>query len=167
MSEQEVRMIPETEARDQVRQAVRMMAALYYHMGNNIIGALGEEEGRKLIAKAVAEYGEERGAAHREAVLAATGRAEPFDYVNKGDLPRLGWDTAVPADQENPTHKLVLHCPLAAYWREKGFAETGAVYCGVDQAKYRAFHPDAELVHLRNLQWGDECCEMVCRVRKP
>lgn len=155
--------IAKSEAGAAVRQMGRMLAAFYYHLARQLIAELGEERATAILGRAVAAYGADRGARHREKALAAGLGGEPEDYVRLPDLPPFGWE-ATPVDNgENATHIRITYCPFAEYWQERDFAAIGRIYCGVDQAKYRAFHPGADLVHLKNVLDGDDCCEMVCR----
>ena len=49
-----------------------------------------------------------------------------------------------------------------------GDTETARLYCFVDQAKMKAFNPDYEYIHLKNILDGDPVCELVIRpVEKP
>jgi hypothetical protein len=58
------------------------------------------------------------------------------------------------------------YCPLAAVWKELGSEELGRMYCRVDQAKYRAFNPRAELIHTCNMLDGDPYCEFDIRLEE-
>ncbi|WP_169315911.1 L-2-amino-thiazoline-4-carboxylic acid hydrolase [Desulfosporosinus youngiae] len=164
MAEEDV--IKREEAALQVRQMGKMMASLFYHMAKEVLSELGEVRGTELVGRAIKAYGSERGEQHRERVLAAGIEHLPENYVELGDLPYLGWDVEKVVPEENKTHIKITYCPLAEYWQEKGAAKIGRLYCGVDQAKYEAFHPDSEYIHLKNRLDGDECCEMVCRQKQ-
>lgn len=155
--------VAKSEAVAAVRQMGRMLAAFYYHLARQLIDELGEDKAAALLRRAVASYGADRGSRHRDKVAAAGFGGEPADYVRLPDLPPFAWEAASVADGENPTHVRITYCPFAEYWKERDFAAIGRIYCGVDQAKYGAFHPDADLVHLKNVLAGDEYCEMVCR----
>lgn len=151
------------EAQEQVRQMGRMMASLFYHFAAEIIDTLGEEEGQKLILKAVDAYGSERGEQQRDRVVAAGIEHEPENYVSVPDLPKLGWEVEKAEPAENKTHIKIKYCPYAEYWKAKGAEKIGRLYCWVDQAKYKAFHPDSNYVHLKHALEGDDYCEMLCR----
>ena len=161
MAEEDV--IKREESAVQVRQMGKMMASLFYHMTKEVLSELGEVRGTELVGRAIKAYGSERGEQHKERALAAGIEHIPENYVELGDLPYLGWDVEKVVPEENKTHLKITYCPLAEYWQEKGAAKIGRLYCGVDQAKYEAFHPDSEYVHLKNRLDGDEYCEMVCR----
>ena len=53
----------------QVRAMGYMFGQLYYHFAQTLVEELGEEEGKKLILKAVRNYGYERGQKTKEEVL--------------------------------------------------------------------------------------------------
>ncbi|MDQ7095223.1 L-2-amino-thiazoline-4-carboxylic acid hydrolase [Desulfosporosinus sp. PR] len=149
----------------QVRQMGRMMASLFYHVTKEVISELGEERGTELVKRAIKAYGSERGYQHQENVLRAGIEHLPENYVELADLPPLGWDVEKVEPGENKTHIKITYCPLAEYWKEKGLEKIGRLYCAVDQAKYEAFHPESDYVHLKNALDGDGFCEMVCRRR--
>ena len=54
-------------------------------------------------------------------------------------------------------------CHLAEVWKELGAPELGRLYCFVDQAKYKAYNPDLECVHVKNVLDGDPYCELAVR----
>ena len=154
--------ISKTEAAGQIRQMGRMMASLYYHLAQEIIAAVGPEQAKEIIAKAVWTYGSERGLAQKGRVLEAGYEHIPENYGAVADLPSLGWDAEKVAGGINSTHARITYCPFAEYWQEKDFAAFGRLYCSVDQAKHSAFHVDSNLVHIKNVLDGDDYCEMVC-----
>lgn len=160
-------LIPKEEAAGQVRQMGRMMAALYYHLSREVADAVGTEKAKEIISKAIWALGKERGEQQKEKVLAAGYEHIPQNYGKLPDLPSLGWDTEKPELAENDTHVRITYCPFAEVWQEKDFAELGRLYCYIDQAKYQGFHPDSNMVTLKNVLEGDGYCEMVCRNPSP
>ena len=72
----------------------KLFAEIYYYMGKNIIEAMGEEEGAKVIAKAVEEFGQDRVASMR-AEAAERGIAVDSEdaYFMVRDMPGCGWET--------------------------------------------------------------------------
>lgn len=159
-------MISKTEAASQVRQMGRMMAMLFYHMSRQVTGAVGSEQAKKIIGQAVWALGKERGEAQKTKVLAAGFEHIPQNYGKLPDLPALGWDVVKAENAENDTHVKITYCPFAEVWQEKDFAEFGRLYCYIDQAKYCGFHPDSEMVTLKNVLEGAPYCEMVCRSKQ-
>ena len=71
----------------------KLFAEIYYYMGKNIIEAMGEEEGAKVIAKAVEEFGQDRVASMR-AEAAERGIAVDSEdaYFMVRDMPGCGWE---------------------------------------------------------------------------
>ncbi len=154
--------IPTSEAAAQVLTMVERIAMVYYHFAQTIINHLGEEEGRKLIAEAIASYGKEVGERQRQRVEALGLPADCENYRTVPDLARLAWTPEympkrVINGQERPV------CPLANYWMDKDAANLGRLYCYVDQAKYKAFDPECECRHPKNVLDGDEECLVVAK----
>ncbi len=42
----------------------------------------------------------------------------------------------------------------------------GKIYCFVDQAKYEAYNPELQCVHVKNVMDGDTYCELAVRPKK-
>ncbi|CUH95965.1 hypothetical protein P22_2053 [Propionispora sp. 2/2-37] len=156
-------LITKQEAAAQVRQMGRMMAALYYHLSREMADTVGKEKAKEIIGKAIWALGKERGEQQKGKVLAAGYEHIPQNYGKLPDLPSLGWDMEKAEQAENDTHVKITYCPFAEVWQEKDFAELGRLYCYIDQAKYQEFHPDSNMVTLKNVLDGDAYCEMVCR----
>jgi hypothetical protein len=158
-------MMSRTEAAENVRLMARRTALLYYHFARTLIDELGDEEGKRLIAKAVWAYGEHCGTVVREGVE-AMGLPPTDENFNKvADLPHVGWDISSLTADNGETHPIATYCPLAAVWQELGAEELGRMYCMVDQAKYHAYNPDYEYIHARNVLDGDAYCEFVVKAR--
>jgi hypothetical protein len=158
--------ISKTEAAEQVRQMGRMMATLYYHLSREIVAEVGTEKAQEIISRAILALGKERGEQQKEKVLTAGYEHVPQNYSKVPDLPSLGWDVAKAEQAENDTHIKITYCPFAEVWQEKDFAKLGRLYCYIDQAKYLGFHPDSDMVTLKNVLDGDAYCEMVCRQKR-
>lgn len=159
----EQELISKEAATNQVRQMGRMMATLYYHISCQLIESVGAEQAKQIIQQAIKALGTERGSEQKEKVVDAGYEHLPENYSKVPDLPALGWKVQQVEPGENPTHIKITYCPFAEVWKEKDFAEFGRLYCTIDQAKYQGFHPDSNLVTLKNVLEGDEYCEMVCR----
>ncbi len=149
----------------EVGRMARRTALLYYYFASTLIEELGEEEGRRLIAKSIWAYGEHCGRAIREEV---EGRGLPLTQENFDkipDLPAIGWETSEVAAEEGGLHAVATYCPLAAVWKQMGpeAQRLGRLYCYVDQAKQCAYNPKEDFVHARNLLDGDPYCEFVVR----
>ncbi len=152
--------ISKKEALSQIRLALRRTALLYHYFSETLMMELGEERGRDLIRKAVEAYGAHIG---KDARRKAGERRVPLTPENfENDLPTLAWKTEqVVVDGEKRTR--VHHCPLAEEWLGLGAGKKARPYCFVDQSKMRAFNPDFEYVHVKNILDGDPYCELVVR----
>ena len=142
-------MITESEALRLIQLALGRTALIYHYFCETLTDELGEQRGQDLIRKAVDAYGDhigkEAGNTTREKGLPLT----PENY--ESDLPDIAWETeTVVVDGEERIR--VNHCPLAAEWLKWGDPRKARLYCSVDQAKMRAFNPDYEYVHVKNLE---------------
>jgi len=147
-------------ASEQLSRALRRAALLYHSFAETLIRELGEEKGRELTRLAIDAYGTHIGRESRERAREKGLETSPENYQD--DLPETAWKTeTVVVDGEERVR--VHHCPLAAEWMEWGDPELARIYCFVDQAKMRAFNPDFEYVHVRNLLDGDPFCELAVR----
>jgi nitroreductase len=153
-------MMPEKEAVEQIRRALRRMALIYHSFASILIEELGRNRGEEIIKKAVETYGTRIG---QEARKEAQEKGwEPTPDKFKSDLPDLAWESEeVEIDGEKRTR--VYHCPLAAEWLEWGDSKLARLYCFVDQAKMQGYNPDYEYIHLKNLLDGDPYCELMVR----
>lgn len=161
MSEQ----ITRSEAVENVRLMARRTALLYYYFAQTLVAELGEEEGKRLIGKAIWAYGEHCGRAVRAGVEALGLPPTDENFGRIADLPRLGWEMSTTALAGGEQRPICTYCPLAAVWKDLNAEELGRLYCTVDQAKYHAYNPAYEYVHTKNLLDGDECCEFLVRKR--
>jgi hypothetical protein len=157
--------VSQEEAVDNVRLMARRTALMYYYFARTLVDEFGEEEGKRLIAKAIWAYGEHCGRAVREA-LQAMGLPPTLQNFNKvPDLPRLGWETATVTLANGEERPIATFCPLAAIWKELHAEELGRIYCTVDQAKYHAYNPAYEFTHTKNVLDGDGYCEFLAATR--
>lgn len=149
------------ECTEEVRLMARRTALLYYHFASTLIDELGEEEGRRLIAKAIWAYGEHCGRAVGEQVdrMGLPRSEENFNKVP--DLPHFGWELSTASSPEGEIRQIATYCPLAAVWKELGpeAQALGRMYCYVDQAKQHAYNPQEDFIHTRNTLDGDPYCE--------
>ena len=143
-------MISNEECTRQVRAMGHMFGLLYYHFAKTLVEELGEEEGKRLILKAVRSYGYERGRKTKEEVQKRGLGLTVENFSKFGDLPSLGWDAEAGK---------VVYCPYAQPWLEKGAEDLGILYCEVDIAKYKAYNPEIEVERLKSVLKGHECCE--------
>ena len=102
-------------------------------------------------------YGGWIGRAARQAT--AEKGLEPTAANFSEDLPSLGFERVHLADE--PLTREVRDCCLARVWREMDLAELGAIYCRVDQAKFRAYNPALACRHVvHTLRDGVPFCRL-------
>ncbi len=163
------KMIPLDEAKREVEAASRRIALLHLSYAKTLIEELGEERGIELIRKAIEDYGTRIGEKTREDVLKKGLPPDPKNF-SAGEslrLPRFGMCEKYEVVEVGGELRRRVHgCILAKLWREYGEERIGRLYCDVDVAKYRAYNPDYELIHLKTLPDGDEYCEFVVRPAK-
>jgi hypothetical protein len=157
-------MIPKKEASDQVHSMIARAALIHYAFTKTLVEELGEKKGTALARKAIKVYGEWVGKRVREKTL---GKGLPLTRENfQDDLPVLGWAEREKVEVDGEKRSRVHSCPLARVWHELGAPELGRVYCYVDQAKYEAYNPQLECVHVKNVLDGDAFCELAVRQRR-
>ena len=159
--------VPLADAVANVRLMARRTALLYYYFAKTLIDEFGEEEGKRLVAKAVWEYGLHCGRAVREGVEAMGLPATAENFNRVPDLPKLGWETGTVTLADGEQRPIATYCPLAAVWQELHAEDIGRLYCWVDQAKYHGYNPDFTFMHTKNVLDGDECCEFWVQATPP
>ncbi len=159
----EKEMVSKEEASRQVLSMVNRLALLHYTFTKTLMAELGEKKGEEVIRKAIRLYGERVGKSVREKTLAKG--LEPLRQNYQEDLPLYGWSIQG-VEVEGEPRARVLECHLAKAWKELNAPELGRLYCCMDQAKYEAYNPDLECVHVKNVLDGDPFCELAVRVKK-
>ena len=166
MADEERRMIPFEEARREVEIACRRIALLHLSYAKTIIEELGEERGRRLIAKAIKEYGIRIGERTRREVLekGLPPTPENFNVGRSLSVPKFGaHDRAETVEVEGETRRRIYGCTFAKLWKEYGEEDLGRLYCYVDIAKYMAYNPNYKLIHIKTVPEGHEYCEFAVR----
>jgi len=164
MSENES--VPIEEAKQEVELAARRLGLLHLSYATTLIKELGEKKGRKLILKAIKDYGQKIGEKAREVVVDKGLEPTPKSlHTGKvRDLPKYGAnDGFEPVEVEGERRVRGYGCVMAKVWKEYDEDELGRLYCYVDPAKYMAYNPNFKLIHLKTLPDGDDYCEMVVR----
>ena len=164
MSESDQTM-PREQCVQDVRRMARRTALLHYYFVTTLIEHLGEQDAKALTSEAIQRYGQHVGTSVRQGVKEMGLSNKVENYHKYPELPSVGWEGTV-AETEHGPRSRVLYCPLAAVWKELGAEELGRLYCYVDQAKYRAFNPRAELIHTCNVLDGDPYCEFEIRLEE-
>ena len=159
----EKQMIAKSEALEQVNLALRRAALLFHAFAETLIETFGDEEGQRLILKAITSYGTHIGKSARERAERQALSPQPENFQD--DLPLMAWQ-AEEVIVEGERRTRIHHCPLAAVWQELGNPTHARLYCFVDQAKMQAFNPEFAYVHLKNMLDGDSYCELAVRSRQ-
>ena len=157
-------MIPREEASRQVKSMITRAALIHYAFVRVLVDELGEEKGKALAKKAALLYGRMVGKRVKEKTLA---KGLPLTRENfQDDLPDLGWAEREKVEVDGEKRSRVYTCHLARVWQELGVPELGRIYCFVDQAKYEAYNPELQCVHVKNVLDGDPYCELAVRPKK-
>ncbi len=157
-------MISRDEASTQVNRMITRAALIHYAFTKTLVEVLGEKKGKALAKKAIDLYGEWVGKNVKEKTLAKGLPALPENFQD--DLPPLGWPDRETVQVEGEKRTRIYSCPLARAWQELGARDLGRIYCYVDQAKYKAYNPELECVHVRNVLDGEPFCELAIRKKK-
>jgi GrpB-like predicted nucleotidyltransferase (UPF0157 family) len=153
---------PLDEAREGLLSMSRRVALLHMAYARTLVDALGEEQGRALIEKAVGAYGKLIGERMR-AKAEAMGLQPTLDNLSlASDLSPLAFPServVVGGEARTRSQTCILH----DVWREYGEEQLGSLYCLVDPAKMQAYDPGYTMVHVLKLPDGDACCEIAVR----
>ena len=157
-------MMPKAEAFQQVKSMITRAALIHYAFAKTLVDELGEKKGKALAKKAALLYGKMVGKRVKEKTLA---KGLPLTRENfQDDLPDLGWAGRQKVEVEGEKRSRVSTCHLAKVWQELGASDLGRIYCFVDQAKYEAYNPELQCVHVKNVLDGDPYCELAVRTKK-
>ena len=156
--------IPLKEAKQEVVVAARRIGLLHLSFAKTLVEELGEEEGRRLILKAIKDYGKKIGKNARKSVIVQGLDPVPENAAKARDLPKFGMLERTETVEVGGEKRMRGHgCAMAKVWEEYGEEKLGRLYCYVDPAKYMTFNPEFKLVHSKALPDGDEYCELVIR----
>ena len=150
------------EAKEQVRKISRRLALLQLSYAKTIMNELGDRKGKKLILKAIRDYGTRIGKEVRKTVSAQGINNDPENY--KEDLPLYGMHDGIEeVDVDGEKRIRAYGCVMGQLWKELGEDEIGRFYCYVDPAKYMAYNPNFVLVHKKSIPDGNKYCEFIIR----
>ena len=154
------------DARHEVELVSRRLGMLHLAFARTLVNELGEEQGRKLTAKAIKAYGEMVGRGVREVIQEQGLPLTPENY-EAGDartLPMIGMhDRIEEVDVQGEKRMRSYGCVMAKVWKEYGEEELGRLYCYVDPAKFMAYNPEYKMAHVKALPDGDAYCEFCIR----
>lgn len=150
------------EAKEQVRRVCIRLGLLHLSYAKALVEELGDKEGKRLILKAIKDYGVRIGEQVRASATARGLVPDPANYTE--DLPAYGMYDDTKLVEVNGEKRLrVYGCVMGKLWNELGKGDIGCLYCYVDPAKYMAFNPSFKLIHTKAVTRGDEYCELVVR----
>ncbi len=148
---------------DPVGRSVELTAKLFALMADEVLRACGEEEGSKIVRRAVRRFADLRAAGIRGKILAA-GKEVTFETVEEfSDYPpNCAWD----CDTEitgNTLREVTRVCPFSTGFREIGLEKAGSLYCQeIDVALNEAFFGPIGFRRPRLFTDGpDAPCEMI------
>ena len=155
--------VTKREAARQVRIVFERIGLLHAAYARVLVDELGEEEGRRLILKAIKRYGQHVGALIKEQAEArGLDNSTPEHY--SGDLPAYGTHERFDKIEVDGEVRLeACGCKLWRTWERLGEEDLGRLYCNVDVAKYMGFNPEFKQIHTRAPFLGDDHCELVVR----
>ena len=139
---------------------------MHISYARTLVEELGEEEGKRLILKAIKDYGKRCGEKVKEEVMAQGLETLPENYGAMGtrDVPHFGMhERRETVEIEGERRIRIYGCAMAKIWRECGEDRLGRLYCYVDPAKYMAFNSRFKLIHLKTLPDGEDYCELAVR----
>lgn len=150
------------EAKEEVRKVCRRLALLHLSFSKTIIDEMGGERGKKIILKAIKDYGKSIGGKIKDTISKEGLDNKPENY--KEDLPLYGMhDRSVTVNVNGEKRKRAYGCVMGEFWKELGENEIGRYYCYVDPAKYMAFNPEFKLIHTKTIPDGNEYCEFIMK----
>ena len=130
-----------------------------------VVGEVGEEEGERIIRKAVVKYGNQRG--KRMAMRAeANGHPRTFaNWVPYAEIKLRMGDFKMEFLERSPDARWrTSRCPWSDAWAENDLMQYGRFFCmEIDRAVVQGFNEDLVLEVNSTLSNGAEYCDMTCR----
>jgi len=152
------------EAKHQVALASRRLGLLHLAFAEVLVKEMGEEEGKKCVARAIKEYSRKIGNAKRDKVNAMGLDPSAETFFEVSDLPNIGMHEGIEEIEVDGERRIRAHgCVMGRVWKELGADELGRIYCYVDPASSMALDRRCKYVHTKALPDGDEYCELVMR----
>lgn len=157
------------ECKEYLFNTLGVMALLYYCMAKNVVEKLGEGEGKKLIVRAMREFGSMRGEEIRKKVV-AKGLELNLQNLNQNyDLPlHIAWEMKSIKSTPYESHSENYFCKFAEVWKELGkeAVSLGLLYCEQDAALMHSYNPNIGFNNPKNVLREDNCCEHIMRLTK-
>jgi hypothetical protein len=136
MTNNDVVMVPLSEAENEVKVVTQRLALLHLSFGRVLVDEFGWKKGKQLIMNAIKEYAR---------------RVSERTEKGHQSLPKYGF-------WEKREGKPSL-CELGKIVREYDEMDIGSLYCLIDPAKIMFANPEKKLVHTKAYTVGDDCCE--------
>jgi len=154
----------DNETQNAVKRMAEFTALLYYHLTKAFVDEYGQEA-KKVIKKAIREFGLERGRNIARKVVEANQEPTIANLDKYYDMPiSQGWAPA--ADYEGQEkHSKTLSCTFANVWLEKSWEEIGQIYCQVDPAIREGYNSDIDYIPEKNILKGDPFCSSTTRYK--
>lgn len=150
------------EAKEQVKRVCFRLGLLHLSYAKALVEELGEKEGKRLVLKAIKDYGARIGEKARANAAAQGLGPDPANYTE--DLPLYGmYDETELVEVSAEKRLRVYGCVMGKLWNELYEGEKGCLYCYVDPAKFMAYNPNFKLIHTKAVTRGDDYCELVVR----
>ena len=166
MAEQDdwVDVISLEEAKKQVALASRRLGLLHLAFAEVLVNEMGEEDGKKCVARAIKEYSRKIGNAKRDKASSMGLEPSAETFFEVSDLPSIGMHEGVEeVEVDGETRYRAYGCVMGRVWQEFGADELGRIYCYVDPASSMEFDRKCKFVHTKAIPDGDEYCELAMR----
>ena len=151
-------------AKRQVEIMCKRLAILHLAFAKILVEEFGEEQGERLILKAIKRYGKQIGEEAKEKLASKGIQPIPEKYKEAEDLPEIGMHSGREVIIVNgEPRSRAYDCVMGKIWNMLGESKLGRLYRYVDPAKYMAFNPKYKLCHTKILPDGDEYCEFTIR----
>lgn len=161
--------MPLEKAREYIEMAQAATAKLYFAFAKELVESLGEEEGIKVLRRAVHRFGTLRGKMIRERLDAAGVEPTVANLSKFYDLPIAVSQVAeVIRKEENYLEKKAFSCATGRTLRTLGpeAVRLGVYYCEQDKSLREAFNENFSYEQLSNALAGDDCCHSILKLKE-
>lgn len=165
-------MVSRESALENVLIMVERLAFLHYAFVKTLEDEFSGETAKRVAEAAIDEYGRLAASSATERIEAQGLGVTLANFKYGKDLPSMGWRAApieMPGDKPAGKISKITYCPLAETWQRLGPAgrRIGRMYCGIDQAKYKAYGKGYRCFHDKNALDGDDCCIIRVELDEP
>ena len=156
--------IPLDEAKHQVALVCRRLGLLHLAFAEALVDQLGDEEGKRILAAAIKEYGRLIGEDKKTKAESRQMHLDSDSFFELSDLPSFGMHDGIEeVEVDGEKRHRAYGCVMGKLWNEFGKGDLGRFYCLVDPASSMAFNPDLKFVHTKAIPDGHPYCELVMR----